>query len=117
MSDPDPLEEKTVAFEKEHGASALLKLSMSALNRLMVDKKIITAAELRASMERELAQEYKTMWAVIFPDGRVVTGSDCNSEEAAWRIALGCPGDLEIEDAKQSGVRAVKATLRYPKKT
>ena len=56
---------------------------------------------------------YRDMWAVVFPDGRIVTGSDLTTEADAWRIALGWPGSEEIEDAKQRGAFAVKARLRY----
>ena len=56
---------------------------------------------------------YRDMWAVLFSDGRIVTGSDMETEDDAWRIALGWPGPEEIEDAKLRGAFAVKARLRY----
>ena len=56
---------------------------------------------------------YRDMWAVVFPDGHIVTGSDLKTEDDAWRIALGWPGPEEIEDNKQRGVFSVKARLRY----
>jgi hypothetical protein len=56
---------------------------------------------------------YRDMWAVVFPDGHIVTGSDLNTEDDAWRIALGWPGPEEIEDAIKRGAFAVKARLRY----
>ena len=56
---------------------------------------------------------YRDMWAVVFPDGRIVTGSDLKAESDAWRIALGWPGPEEIEDAKQRGAFTAKARLRY----
>ncbi len=55
----------------------------------------------------------RDMWAVVFPDGRIVTGSDIQSEDDAWRIALGWPGSEEIQDAKWRGAFAVKARLYY----
>jgi hypothetical protein len=56
---------------------------------------------------------YRDMWAVVFPDGHIVTGSDLQTEADAWRIALGWPGPEEIEEARQRGAFAVKARLRY----
>ena len=56
---------------------------------------------------------YRDMWAVVFPDGQIVTGSDLKTESDAWRIALGWPHPSEIEYAKKRGVFAVKARLRY----
>lgn len=56
---------------------------------------------------------YRDMWAVVFPDGHIVTGSDLNTEADAWRIALGWPGPEEIDDAMKRGAFAVKARLRY----
>lgn len=56
---------------------------------------------------------YRDMWAVVFPDGHIVTGSDLTTEADAWRIALGWPGSEEIDNAKQRGAFAVKARLRY----
>ncbi|MFM7010061.1 MAG: hypothetical protein ACKO0Z_12150 [Betaproteobacteria bacterium] len=56
---------------------------------------------------------YRDMWAVVFPDGHIVTGSDLQTEADAWRIALGWPGPEEIEDVMKRGAFAVKARLRY----
>ena len=56
---------------------------------------------------------YRDMWAIVFPDGHIVTGSDLQSEADAWRIALGWPGPDEIEHAKRQGTFAVKSRLRY----
>ena len=56
---------------------------------------------------------YRDMWAVVFPDGHIVTGSDLTTEADAWRIALGWPGPEEIDDAMKRGAFAVKARLRY----
>ena len=53
------------------------------------------------------------MWAVVFPDGHIVTGSDFKTEADAWRIALGWPGQEEINAAMKRGVFAVFAQLRY----
>lgn len=57
----------------------------------------------------------REMWAVVLPDGHIVTGSDLNTEERAWTIALGWPGEAEIEHEKKRGAFAVKATLTYQK--
>ena len=56
---------------------------------------------------------YRDMWAVIFPDGHIVTGSDLQTEEDAWKIALGWPGPSEIEHEKAKGAFAQKVRLRY----
>lgn len=56
------------------------------------------------------------MWAVVFPDGRIVTGSDLETEEDAWRVALGWPTPAEIFHAKETGVIAVKAKLSWTPK-
>jgi len=53
------------------------------------------------------------MWAIIFPTGYIVTGSDLQSEADAWRVALGWPDTEEIEAQKKRGTRAVLATLTY----
>jgi hypothetical protein len=56
---------------------------------------------------------YRDMWAVIFQDGHIVTGSDLQTEEDAWKIALGWPGPSEIEHEKAKGAFAQKVRLRY----
>jgi hypothetical protein len=56
---------------------------------------------------------YRDMWAVVFPGGHIVTGSDLQTEADAWRVALGWPGPDEIEDTKRRGAFAVNARLRY----
>ena len=56
---------------------------------------------------------YRDMWAVVFPGGHIVTGSDLQTEADAWRVALGWPGPDEIEDTKRRGAFAVRARLRY----
>lgn len=56
---------------------------------------------------------YRDMWAIVFPDGHIVTGSDLQSEADAWHIALGWPGPEEIDHAKRQGAFAVKSRLRY----
>lgn len=53
----------------------------------------------------------KEMWAVVFTDGRIVTGSDLITEYHAWWIALGWPDSDEIEKAKKAGIVAVKVRL------
>lgn len=53
------------------------------------------------------------MWAVVFPDGHIVTGSDLQTEEDAWRIALGWPSLEEIDEAIKRGAFAVKSRLCY----
>lgn len=53
------------------------------------------------------------MWALVFPDGRIVTGSDVDTEEAAWSIGLGWPGPAEIEHAKAEGIIAVKGQFTW----
>lgn len=55
------------------------------------------------------------MWAVVFPDGHIVTGADMPTEEDAWRIALGWPHKADIEEARKRGVFATKAILTYSK--
>lgn len=67
----------------------------------------------RSSSPSPCSAVYRDMWAVVFPDGLIVTGSDLQTEADAWRIALGWPGESEIEDAKQRGAFAVKSRLRY----
>ena len=47
------------------------------------------------------------MWAIVWPDGRVVTGSDLQDEAHAWQIALGWPDTSAIDEARQEGAKAV----------
>ena len=60
-----------------------------------------------------MSESLAYMWAVVFPDGHIVTGSDFKTEADAWRIALGWPVQEEIDAAMKRGVFAVKAQLRY----
>lgn len=53
------------------------------------------------------------MWAIVFPNGQIVTGSECQTEDDAWWIALGWPSPEDVEDAKRTGAFAVKATLQF----
>lgn len=55
------------------------------------------------------------MWAIVFPHGRIITGSACTSEEEAWQIALGwpCKPEEDIPRFKARGAFAVKARLTY----
>ena len=74
----------------------------------------LTAVE-RLKNEPQQTTIRRKMWAVVFPDGRIVTGSDLHSEADAWSTALGWPTEAEIEDAKKRGAVAVEATLSYTK--
>jgi len=67
-------------------------------------------------MEKLMTENSKDMWAVVFPDGRIVTGSDLETEDDAWRIALGWPAPDDILAAKHNGVIAVKARLCWTPK-
>ena len=67
----------------------------------------------RSSSPSPCSAIYRDMWAVVFPDGHIVTGSDLQTEADAWRIALGWPGPEEIDAAMKRGAFAVKARLRY----
>ena len=82
---------------------------MDSLSQATVEQPA-SAAGLRAASGSAI---YRDMWAVVFPDGHIVTGSDLNTEADAWRIALGWPGPEEIDDAMKRGAFAVKARLRY----
>lgn len=55
------------------------------------------------------------VWAIVFPDGRIITGTDLEDEERAWTIALGWPHTSEIEHAKRLGVFATRAVIEYTK--
>lgn len=57
------------------------------------------------------------MWAIIFPFGRIITGSACITEAEAWRIALGwpCQEEEDIARFKSRGAYATKATLTWQK--
>jgi hypothetical protein len=50
------------------------------------------------------------IWAIIFPDGKIVAGSDFKDEAHAWQMVLGWPDEEEIERAKQEGYKAVRVT-------
>jgi hypothetical protein len=54
----------------------------------------------------------KAIWAVVWPDGRILADSTFKDEAHAWQIALGWPDDVEIEIAKRQGCRALLVTLR-----
>jgi len=56
---------------------------------------------------------HRHVWAVIFPDGRIVTGTDLEDEESAWQIALGWPHADDIKRHKLLGAYATKAVLTY----
>jgi hypothetical protein len=55
-----------------------------------------------------------SMWAIVWPNGRCVTGDDFQDEDRAWQIALGWPGPDEIEHAKNhEGARAVRGQFIF----
>jgi len=56
---------------------------------------------------------YVDMWALIFPDGRVITGTDLITESDAWRVGLGWPTAEEVESAKAEGIFSQKIKARY----
>jgi len=56
---------------------------------------------------------YVDMWALIFPDGRVITGTDLIKECDAWRVGLGWPTAAEVESAKAEGIFSQKIKARY----
>lgn len=45
----------------------------------------------------------RIVWAFIRPDGNVLADSTFLTEEDVWRIGLGWPSNLEIEEAKRLG--------------
>ena len=48
------LEELAKAFEEKHGSSEFIKAACSVVNKLLVDKGLVTADELREYMKDEL---------------------------------------------------------------
>ena len=53
MGDPD-VRERVFEFEEKYGTEDFIKTGCSALNRLLVEKGIITAEELQESMLKEM---------------------------------------------------------------
>lgn len=49
----------------------------------------------------------REVWAVIFPDGRIVADSSFQDEEHALRVVLGWPTRGEVKWFKERGGRAV----------
>ncbi len=57
---------------------------------------------------------YRTAWAIVFDDGRMVIDADCKSEDDIWQIALGWPSESEIAHAKKfEKARAVRCKIAY----
>lgn len=54
----------------------------------------------------------KPVWAIVWPDGRILADSTFKDEDHAWQIALGWPDDVEIEMAKRQGYAALQVTVR-----
>ena len=54
------------------------------------------------------------VWAVIYPEGRILADSDFETERDAWEVALGWPDTQEIDDAKRAGYRAVELLVELP---
>jgi hypothetical protein len=54
----------------------------------------------------------KPIWAIVWPDGRVLADSTFKDEAHAWMIALGWPDNQEIELAKSQGYKAVQITIQ-----
>jgi hypothetical protein len=61
----------------------------------------------------------KPIWAIIWPDGKILADSDFKDEAHAWHIALGWPDDKEIAIAKRKGFKARKVRIitEEPEKT
>jgi hypothetical protein len=73
----------------------------------------LTALKMVQSGAPQKEKVHVEMWAVVFPDGRIITGSDMHDADHAWTVALGWPAQEEIVEAKKKGAFAVKATLHY----
>lgn len=56
---------------------------------------------------------HRHVWAIVFPNGRIITGTDLEDEDHAWEIAMGWPHADEIEEQKKLGTFAAKAVLTY----
>ena len=50
-------------------------------------------------------------WAYFDTDGRVLADSTFDSENMAWRVALGWPTRGEVEYAKSQGARVVRVRI------
>ena len=53
------------------------------------------------------------LWAIIWPEGDIVTGMDCTTEKRAWERSLYNWRESEIERSKKRGFRTIKVTLNW----
>lgn len=54
------------------------------------------------------------VWAMIYPDGKILADSTFRDEAHVWRIGLGWPDKEEIEAAKKKGHRAEQVEIHIP---
>ena len=50
------IEKKAVEFEKKHGSMAFIKAVISAINKLLVAKNIVSKYELETALFKEMSQ-------------------------------------------------------------
>lgn len=56
------------------------------------------------------------VWAMIYPDGKILADSNFRDEAHVWRIGLGWPDKEEIENAKNKGYRAEPVEVHVQEK-
>jgi hypothetical protein len=54
----------------------------------------------------------KPIWAIVWPDGKLLADSTFKDEDHAWQIALGWPSEEEILAAKAAGYKAVQVEVQ-----
>lgn len=53
------MKNKVTEFEKEYGTLAFIKVCISVLNKLLVEKGLISEADLKKLLEQELDEQFK----------------------------------------------------------
>jgi len=70
----EEVRQNVIQFEKNHGSIMFLKMALSSMNRLLVEKGIVTVEELQGSFERqinEFEQQHESQLLEMINKGRV----------------------------------------------
>jgi len=100
MNEQEKVRQSVIQFEKKHDPIMFLKMALSSVNRLLVEKGIVTTEELQESFERqinEFEQQHEAQLLEMINNGRV----DIDALEEAAKE--GESGFSEFLGGKQSG--------------
>lgn len=87
----DKANQNTIEFEKNHGSITFLKMAISSLNRLLVEKGLVTKEELRDSFEKQIRnfeEQHQSQLLKMIDGGRI-------NVDALEKAALNEPTILE----------------------